>query len=81
MNCGFFLHAFVTEGGASNQSWRWALPNVNTYATLVRGLAASLRVSDAIEIVESVRRHGVPAGDEVQLNNSRIAVRSKLAQA
>ncbi|XP_073395446.1 uncharacterized protein [Physcomitrium patens] len=47
------------------ESWRWAQPNVNTYATLVRGLAASLRVADAIEVVADVRRRGVPAGDEV----------------
>ena len=38
---------------------------MNTYATLVRGLAASLRVADALEVVQDVRRRGVPAGDEV----------------
>ncbi|KAG0559827.1 hypothetical protein KC19_10G132400 [Ceratodon purpureus] len=51
--------------GSYVEDWRWAQPNVNTYATLVRGLAASLRVADAIEVVTDVRRRGVPAGDEV----------------
>lgn len=56
---------YVTEKSSFIESWRWAQPNVNTYATLVRGLAASLRVADAIEVVADVRRRGVPAGDEV----------------
>lgn len=52
------------EGGR-NWGWGWPQPDVRTYAVLARGLAASLRVSDAIRIVGDVRRRGVPQGDEV----------------
>jgi hypothetical protein len=51
-----------SEGGTG---WRWAQPNVSTYAALVKGLAASLCVADAIQMVANVRRRGIPAGDEV----------------
>ncbi|CAK9193744.1 unnamed protein product [Sphagnum troendelagicum] len=47
------------------EGWRWAQPNVSTYAALVKGLAASLCVADAIQMVANVRRRGIPAGDEV----------------
>jgi len=65
------MNLYVTEKGSYVEGWRWAQPNVNTYATLVRGLAASLRVADAVELVADVRRRGVPAGDEVLLPTIR----------
>ncbi|KAL4570664.1 hypothetical protein LXL04_026324 [Taraxacum kok-saghyz] len=46
-------------------SWRWPRPDVNTYTLLVRGLAASLRVSDALGIISNVCRVGVSPGEEV----------------
>ncbi|XP_076900884.1 uncharacterized protein LOC143555158 [Bidens hawaiensis] len=45
--------------------WRWSRPDVNTYTLLVRGLAASLRVSDALRIIGNVCRVGVSPGEEV----------------
>ncbi|KAJ0427572.1 putative tetratricopeptide-like helical domain superfamily [Helianthus annuus] len=45
--------------------WRWSRPDVNTYTLLVRGLAASLRVSDALKIITNVCRVGVSPGEEV----------------
>ncbi|KAI7742462.1 hypothetical protein M8C21_007623, partial [Ambrosia artemisiifolia] len=45
--------------------WRWSRPDVNTYTLLVRGLAASLRVSDALKIIANVCRVGVSPGEEV----------------
>ncbi|KAI3713526.1 hypothetical protein L1987_72104 [Smallanthus sonchifolius] len=45
--------------------WRWSRPDVNTYTLLVRGLAASLRVSDALRIIVNVCRVGVSPGEEV----------------
>ncbi|KVH95308.1 hypothetical protein Ccrd_002608 [Cynara cardunculus var. scolymus] len=45
--------------------WRWSRPDVNTYTLLVRGLAASLRVSDALRIIANVCRVGVSPGEEV----------------
>nr|GEV56397.1 hypothetical protein [Tanacetum cinerariifolium] len=45
--------------------WRWSRPDVNTYTLLVRGLAASLRVSDALRIIGTVCRVGVSPCEEV----------------
>ncbi|XP_052625128.1 uncharacterized protein LOC111894309 isoform X2 [Lactuca sativa] len=45
--------------------WKWPRPDVNTYTLLVRGLAASLRVSDALTIIANVCRVGVSPGEEV----------------
>ncbi|KAH0467473.1 hypothetical protein IEQ34_004711 [Dendrobium chrysotoxum] len=45
--------------------WGWARPNVQTYALLVRGLAACLRVADALGIIGLVSGAGVASGDEV----------------
>ncbi|KAG0489046.1 hypothetical protein HPP92_007657 [Vanilla planifolia] len=47
------------------QKWRWARPDVQTYALLVRGLSASLRVSEAIRIIELVSGAEVDSGNEV----------------
>lgn len=47
--------------------WRWSRPDVNTYTLLVLGLAASLRVSDALRIIATVCRVGVSPGEEVTL--------------
>lgn len=52
-------------GDASVVGWRWASPDVRTYIALIRGLAASLRVTDAIQMVGDVERRGIPIGDEV----------------
>ncbi|KAH7447917.1 hypothetical protein KP509_01G127300 [Ceratopteris richardii] len=49
----------------SEINWLWPQPDVKTYIALIKGLAATLRVSDAIRIVGDVKRRGVPAGDEV----------------
>jgi hypothetical protein len=57
------IGADAKGGGA--WGWGWPQPDVTTYAVLARGLAASLRVSDAIRIVGDVRRRGIPQGDEV----------------
>ncbi|CAO2163672.1 unnamed protein product [Urochloa humidicola] len=51
---------FVGVGG-----WRWARPDVRTYALLVQRLAAALRVSDAIRIIDYVSRAGVSSTEEV----------------
>lgn len=47
--------------------WRWSRPDVNIYTLLVRGLAASLRVSDALRIIGTICRVGVSPGEEVSL--------------
>ncbi|EFJ14898.1 hypothetical protein SELMODRAFT_445727 [Selaginella moellendorffii] len=55
--------------GEAKGTWQWPQPDVSTYATVIKGLAASLRVSDAIQAVSNVRRRGVPLGDEVPFGN------------
>ncbi|KMT11906.1 hypothetical protein BVRB_5g098730 [Beta vulgaris subsp. vulgaris] len=45
--------------------WKWSRPDLNTYTTLVIGLAASLRVTDALKMVEDICRVGLSFGDEV----------------
>ncbi|KAJ4981058.1 hypothetical protein NE237_031895 [Protea cynaroides] len=47
------------------ERWKWSRPDVNTYASLVRGLGALLRVSDAIKTLTDVCRVGVSTGEEV----------------
>lgn len=46
--------------------WSWARPDARTYALLVQRLAAALRVSDAIRIVDYVSRAGVSSAEEVR---------------
>nr|CAD1823307.1 unnamed protein product [Ananas comosus var. bracteatus] len=45
--------------------WKWARPDVQTYGLMVQRLAASLRVSDALRIIDYVSRVGVSSGEEV----------------
>ncbi|XVF10401.1 hypothetical protein REPUB_Repub07fG0179600 [Reevesia pubescens] len=45
--------------------WKWSRPDVNIYTTLVQGLAASLRVSDALRMIDDICRVGVSPGEEV----------------
>ncbi|GAA0162427.1 hypothetical protein LIER_18521 [Lithospermum erythrorhizon] len=55
-------------GGDKDQvieRWRWSRPDVQTYKLLAQGLAASLRVSDAIKIIGYVCRVGASPGEEV----------------
>jgi hypothetical protein len=46
-------------------AWRWARPDVRTYALLVQRLAAALRVSDALRIIDYVSRAGISSAEEV----------------
>lgn len=56
---------FVHGISETVKRWSWTRPDVCTCALLVRGLAASLRVSDAIRIITYVSRVGVSSGEEV----------------
>ncbi|XP_071702044.1 uncharacterized protein [Rutidosis leptorrhynchoides] len=53
------------SSGDDGDRLRWSRPDVNTYTLLVRGLAALLRVSDALRIIDNVCRVGVSPGEEV----------------
>ncbi|KAJ8649525.1 hypothetical protein MRB53_002548 [Persea americana] len=55
----------VGENRSSVERWKWARPDARTYALLIRGLAASLKVSDAIRMIACVSRMGVSPGEEV----------------
>ncbi|XP_010272520.1 PREDICTED: uncharacterized protein LOC104608279 isoform X4 [Nelumbo nucifera] len=60
---------FLYETGISEQDtverWKWSRPNVQICASMVQGLAASLRVTDAIRTIGDACRVGVSAGEEV----------------
>ncbi|XP_010272518.1 PREDICTED: uncharacterized protein LOC104608279 isoform X2 [Nelumbo nucifera] len=47
------------------ERWKWSRPNVQICASMVQGLAASLRVTDAIRTIGDACRVGVSAGEEV----------------
>ncbi|KAE9451948.1 hypothetical protein C3L33_16149, partial [Rhododendron williamsianum] len=53
------------EMASFGQRWKWSRPDVHTYTLLVEGLAASLRVSDALKMIGAVSRIGVSPGEEV----------------
>ncbi|XP_073158809.1 uncharacterized protein [Henckelia pumila] len=65
MRSSFGSGARRGENATSVERWRWSRPDVITYALLVKGLAALLRVSDAIRIIDCVCRVGVLPGEEV----------------
>uniref|UniRef100_J3MS71 Uncharacterized protein n=2 Tax=Oryza brachyantha TaxID=4533 RepID=J3MS71_ORYBR len=55
----------MRSGFARAGAWRWARPDVRTYALLVQRLAAGLRVSDALRIIDYVSRAGISSAEEV----------------
>lgn len=60
-----YTRAGASENRPSVERWRWTRPNVHVYTSLVQGLAASLRVSDALRIIEDICQVGVSPGEEV----------------
>ncbi|KNA20195.1 hypothetical protein SOVF_054710 [Spinacia oleracea] len=64
MRSSAFDQVFKENGGLVAR-WKWSRPDVNTYTTLVIGLAASLRVSDALKIIEEICQVGLSHGEEV----------------
>ncbi|PKI77906.1 hypothetical protein CRG98_001698 [Punica granatum] len=55
----------VGEDGPFVERWRWPRPDVQVYTLLIHGLAASLRVSDALRIIDGICKVGVSPGEEV----------------
>ncbi|KAL0016014.1 hypothetical protein SO802_003083 [Lithocarpus litseifolius] len=55
----------TTENGSFAERWKWSRPDVHVYTSLIRGLAASLRVSDALRIIEDICQMGVSPAEEV----------------
>ncbi|KAF9602550.1 hypothetical protein IFM89_029849 [Coptis chinensis] len=60
-----FFDQGLSENGSFVRRWKWARPDVRIYAGLVRGLASSLQVSDAIRIIYDVCHSGVSLREEV----------------
>ncbi|GMQ05780.1 hypothetical protein CsSME_00050663 [Camellia sinensis var. sinensis] len=65
MRSSFNSGAASGEMASFSQRWKWSRPDIHTYTLLVQGLAASLRVSDALKIIGAVSRVGVSPGEEV----------------
>ncbi|XP_010545183.1 PREDICTED: uncharacterized protein LOC104817626 isoform X2 [Tarenaya hassleriana] len=59
----------ASENGVQVDRWRWSRPDVGIYTTLVIGLAASLRVPDALSIVADICRFGISPVEEVPFGN------------
>ncbi|XP_068306752.1 uncharacterized protein [Pyrus communis] len=55
----------VNENGPLVERWKWSRPDVHVYTSLILGLAASLRVSDALRMINNVCRVGVSPAEEV----------------
>ena len=55
----------IREEASGVGLWTWARPDVQTYALVVRGLAACLRVPDAIRMIKYVGNVGVPSEEVV----------------
>ncbi|KAJ8764924.1 hypothetical protein K2173_010389 [Erythroxylum novogranatense] len=55
----------VGENGTLVERWKWSRPDVRVYTLLVQALAASLKVSDALRIIDYICRVGVSPGEEV----------------
>ncbi|XP_021757672.1 uncharacterized protein LOC110722696 [Chenopodium quinoa] len=55
----------LKENGGIVVRWKWPRPDLNTYTTLVIGLAASLRVTNALNIIDEICRVGLSPGEEV----------------
>lgn len=49
------------------ERWKWSRPNARVYTMLIQGLAASLRVSDALSVVKYICEVGVSPSEEVWL--------------
>ncbi|GAU32601.1 hypothetical protein TSUD_71490 [Trifolium subterraneum] len=70
----------VGEDGPLVERWKWSRPNARVYTSLIQGLAASLRVSDALSVVKYICEVGVspseevPFGKIVRCPSCRIAV-------
>ncbi|KAH7840346.1 hypothetical protein Vadar_015774 [Vaccinium darrowii] len=65
MRSSFDLGEAGREMASFGQRWKWSRPDVHTYTLLVQGLASSLRVSDALKMINAVSRIGVSPGEEV----------------
>ncbi|XP_065858586.1 uncharacterized protein [Euphorbia lathyris] len=60
----FYAMRSSFDQGASENGWKWSRPNVTVYITLVEGLASSLKVSDALKMIDYISRIGVSPGEE-----------------
>ncbi|XP_020223724.1 uncharacterized protein LOC109805873 isoform X1 [Cajanus cajan] len=55
----------VGETGPLVERWKWSRPNAHVYMLLIQGLAAVLRVSDALRVIKYICEVGVSPGEEV----------------
>lgn len=63
-----FVEAGVSEStGGFVERWKWSRPDVHVYTSLIQGLAASLRVSDALTMIRNICKVGVSPGEEVKM--------------
>ncbi|KAK8500556.1 hypothetical protein V6N12_037809 [Hibiscus sabdariffa] len=59
----------VSGNGPLVDTWKWSRPDVGIYTALVQGLAALVKVSDALRIIDDICRVGVSPSEEVPFGN------------
>ncbi|XP_078428285.1 pentatricopeptide repeat (PPR) superfamily protein [Wolffia australiana] len=64
-----FLGSSVASDGQNSVGWKWGVPDVRVYGLLVRGLARSLKVSDALGVIADVSQPGVFSEEEMPFGN------------
>ncbi|KAF7828135.1 PPR superfamily protein [Senna tora] len=66
MSVFFAMRASFDQVGENGlKRWKWSRPNAHVYTLLIQGLASSLRVSDALRVIEYICEVAVSPGEEV----------------
>uniref|UniRef100_A0A6M2F5X0 Pentatricopeptide repeat-containing protein n=1 Tax=Populus davidiana TaxID=266767 RepID=A0A6M2F5X0_9ROSI len=61
----YAMRSSFDQGDAEIERWKWSRPDVSVYTSLVQGLAAALKVSDALKMIDYICRIGVSPSEEV----------------
>ncbi|KAF9689233.1 hypothetical protein SADUNF_Sadunf01G0070300 [Salix dunnii] len=63
-NTDLALSVFYAMRVTEIERWKWSRPDVTVYNSLVQGLAAALKVSDALKMIDYICRVGVSPSEE-----------------
>ncbi|XP_073266711.1 uncharacterized protein [Populus alba] len=60
----YAMRSSFDQGVTEIERWKWSRPDVSVYTSLVQGLAAALKVSDALKMIDYICRVGVSPSEE-----------------
>ncbi|KAJ6307989.1 hypothetical protein OIU76_017715 [Salix suchowensis] len=60
----YAMRSSFDQGVTEIERWKWSRPDVIVYNSLVQGLAAALKVSDALKMIDYICRVGVSPSEE-----------------